>query len=170
MPEPRHIEQCRTKSASASCHLDQCGRSEALQRGARPLRLPQALNTFAGLIPTISADPLRIRVPFSGTGCHGVSAHLIIALTHTVSECLANAQRQQRILQWVTPSLTLVMIVLAAQRGEQQRPLKGFAMTTWKNLRKSRARHDRKPPAGALGCMSTVRGELRRHRLDRWTN
>jgi hypothetical protein len=52
------------------------------------------------------------------------------------SDRLANAQRQQRILQWVTPALTLAMIVLAAQQGEQQRPLKGFAKTTWKNLRR----------------------------------
>jgi hypothetical protein len=52
------------------------------------------------------------------------------------SDRLVDAQRQQRIMQWVTPALTLVMIVLSAQQGEQQRPLKGFAMTTLKNFRK----------------------------------
>lgn len=48
---------------------------------------------------------------------------------------LASAQRQQKILQWVTPAITLVLIVLAAQQGEQQRPIKGFLKTTIDNLR-----------------------------------
>lgn len=39
---------------------------------------------------------------------------------------LASAQRQQRFLQWVTPAITLVLIVLAAQQGEQQRPFAGL--------------------------------------------
>jgi hypothetical protein len=52
------------------------------------------------------------------------------------SDRLASAQRHQRILQWATPALTLVMIVLAAQQGEQQRPIKGLLQTTIKNLRK----------------------------------
>jgi hypothetical protein len=51
------------------------------------------------------------------------------------SDRLASAQRQQRILQWVTPAITLVLIVLAAQQGEQQRPLKGFLKTTVDNFR-----------------------------------
>jgi hypothetical protein len=51
------------------------------------------------------------------------------------SERLKAAQRQQKILQWVTPALTLVMIVLAAQQGEQQRPAAGFLKTTLDNLR-----------------------------------
>jgi hypothetical protein len=52
------------------------------------------------------------------------------------SERLASAQRQQRLLQWATPAITLVLIVLAAQQGEQQRPIKGLLKTTVKNLRK----------------------------------
>ena len=39
---------------------------------------------------------------------------------------LASAQAQQRILQWVTPALTLVLLILAAQQGEQQRPVAGW--------------------------------------------
>ncbi|TFC90522.1 hypothetical protein [Cryobacterium sp. TMT3-29-2] len=35
-------------------------------------------------------------------------------------------QRQQRVLQWVTPALTAILIVLAAQQGEQQRPVAGW--------------------------------------------
>jgi len=42
------------------------------------------------------------------------------------SKALASAQRQQKVLQWVTPVLTGVLIVLGAQQGEQQRPLAGL--------------------------------------------
>ncbi len=42
------------------------------------------------------------------------------------SEGLASAQRQMRILQWLTPAITGVVIILAAQQGEQQRPVAGF--------------------------------------------
>jgi hypothetical protein len=37
-------------------------------------------------------------------------------------DAVAGAQRQLRILQWTTPALTGVLIVLGAQQGEQQRP------------------------------------------------
>ena len=43
-----------------------------------------------------------------------------------VSVELESLQRQQRVLQWVTPALTAVLIVLAAQQGEQQRPVAGW--------------------------------------------
>lgn len=39
---------------------------------------------------------------------------------------LESAQKQQKVLQWVTPAVTLVLIVLAAQQGEQQRPFAGL--------------------------------------------
>jgi hypothetical protein len=39
------------------------------------------------------------------------------------SDELASAQSQQRVMQWITPAITLVLIVLAAQQGEQQRPV-----------------------------------------------
>ena len=52
------------------------------------------------------------------------------------SDRLASAQRQQRILQWATPALTLVIVVLAAHQGEQQRPIAGLLQTTIKNFRK----------------------------------
>ena len=34
---------------------------------------------------------------------------------------MSSAQRQQKFVQWVSPALTAVLIVLAAQQGEQQR-------------------------------------------------
>jgi hypothetical protein len=42
------------------------------------------------------------------------------------SDELESAQKQQKLLQWVTPAITLVLIVLAAQQGEQQRPAAGL--------------------------------------------
>lgn len=42
------------------------------------------------------------------------------------SEELESAQKQLKVLQWVTPILTAVVIVLAAQQGEQQRPVAGL--------------------------------------------
>jgi hypothetical protein len=39
---------------------------------------------------------------------------------------LASAQKQQSILQWAIPALTSLLIILAAQQGEQQRPVAGF--------------------------------------------
>lgn len=42
------------------------------------------------------------------------------------SKALAAAQSKQRVLQWVLPALTGALIVLAAQQGEQQRPVAGL--------------------------------------------
>lgn len=39
---------------------------------------------------------------------------------------LVAAQKKQKVLQWVLPALTLGLIVLAAQQGEQQRPISGI--------------------------------------------
>ena len=39
---------------------------------------------------------------------------------------LRSAQRQQKVLQWAIPVLTFVLVVLAAQQGEQQRPVAGW--------------------------------------------
>jgi len=49
---------------------------------------------------------------------------------------LRRAQKIQRVLQWTTPALTAVLIVLAAQQGEQQRPIKGLFRTTLDNFRR----------------------------------
>lgn len=42
------------------------------------------------------------------------------------SPALAYAQKQQRILQWIVPALTGLLIILGAQQGEQQRPAAGL--------------------------------------------
>ena len=54
----------------------------------------------------------------------------------SASSDLKGAQRIQRVLQWTTPALTAVLIVLAAQQGEQQRPIKGLFRTTLDNFRR----------------------------------
>ena len=43
------------------------------------------------------------------------------------SDELASAQQQLKILQWATPALTAVLVVLGAQQGEQQRGIHGLA-------------------------------------------
>ncbi|ASD22509.1 hypothetical protein B7495_10745 [Cryobacterium sp. LW097] len=50
--------------------------------------------------------------------------------SEVTSDELASAQNQQRILQWVTPVVTLILIVLGAQQGEQQRPVPS-AKASW---------------------------------------
>ncbi|MET1044438.1 MAG: hypothetical protein ABWX59_10020 [Microbacteriaceae bacterium] len=42
------------------------------------------------------------------------------------SDELTSAQSQQKVLQWVIPALTAVLIVMGAQQGEQQRPVAGL--------------------------------------------
>lgn len=44
----------------------------------------------------------------------------------TASRELASVQQQQRVVQWVLPAVTAVLIVLGAQQGEQQRPVAGL--------------------------------------------
>lgn len=44
----------------------------------------------------------------------------------TASKSLASAQKQQKVLQWLIPLFTLGMVILAAQQGEQQRPVAGW--------------------------------------------
>ncbi|MEJ3404797.1 hypothetical protein WDJ51_08635 [Rathayibacter sp. YIM 133350] len=47
------------------------------------------------------------------------------------SKQLAAAQRKQKVAQWVLPAVTGVLIVLAAQQGEQQRPVAGWLHRTF---------------------------------------
>jgi hypothetical protein len=44
----------------------------------------------------------------------------------TASKELAAVQRKQKVMQWVLPALTGVLVVLAAQQGEQPRPVAGW--------------------------------------------
>jgi succinate dehydrogenase/fumarate reductase cytochrome b subunit len=53
----------------------------------------------------------------------------------STSSELAAVQRQQKVLQWTLPLLTGVLVVLAAQQGEQQRPVAGFFQRSYSALR-----------------------------------
>ena len=51
---------------------------------------------------------------------------LVTEADEAASPELTSAQRQQRVMQWILPALTGVLIVLGAQQGEQQRPVAGL--------------------------------------------
>jgi hypothetical protein len=63
------------------------------------------------------ADTAR-HTPVSG-GLEGESA---VDPAPTTPEDVANAQRQLRIIQWVIPLLTGIVLIINARMGEQQRP------------------------------------------------
>ena len=48
---------------------------------------------------------------------------------------LESAQKQQKFVQWAIPAATVVLIILGAQQGEQQRPLAGFLHSGLKKKR-----------------------------------
>lgn len=50
---------------------------------------------------------------------------------------IAKAQQQLRLLQWATPVLTAVLVVLGAQQGEQQKPANLISGTAKKLARRS---------------------------------
>jgi len=50
------------------------------------------------------------------------------------SDELESAQKQQKLLQWVTPAVTVVLIILAAQQGEQQRPFAGLVASKLRTI------------------------------------
>jgi hypothetical protein len=52
----------------------------------------------------------------------------------TSSAELEAAQKQQKLLQWAIPALTAVIVVLAAQQGEQQRPVAGLLTSKLRGL------------------------------------
>lgn len=94
----------------------------AVQPGARanayvklPLTIVAAgLSLYAGILGTRMAK--HADEGAAGTTEPGVGS----------SDELASAQRQQKIVQWILPVLTGVLIVLGAQQGEQQRPAVGW--------------------------------------------
>ncbi len=95
-------------------------------------------NTVVKIVVTALAGASTLYSGILGTIIHDHQDEPTKGVTepaHGSSEALSMAQERQRILQWVTPALTLVMIVLAAQQGEQQRPIRGLLKTTLKHLK-----------------------------------
>lgn len=58
--------------------------------------------------------------------------------SHETPNHVADAQRQLNVLQWVTPALTAVIVILGAQQGEQQRPGARLLGATKKALHRGR--------------------------------
>ncbi|GHD41642.1 hypothetical protein D9V29_01845 [Mycetocola manganoxydans] len=89
------------------------------------------ITVAAGTTTVISGILGRIIDKHSEEGAEGITEPKPEA-----PESMQTAQKVQKVLQWVTPALTLVMIVLGAQQGEQQRPVKGLFETTAKMFRR----------------------------------
>ena len=94
----------------------------AAQREARVNTAVKSLVTFAAIGTTATSAALGAKMasdseePTQGVTEPGAAT----------SEDLAAAQRLQKVFQWATPVLTGVLLVLAAQQGEQQRPFAGL--------------------------------------------
>lgn len=92
------------------------------QREARGNTAIKLVATGLALASTVQAGLLGAKIAkHSDEGGEGVTEPDAAS-----SPALAHAQKQQRITQWITPALTGVLIVLAAQQGEQQRPTAGL--------------------------------------------
>jgi hypothetical protein len=94
----------------------------AAQREARVNTAVKSAITFAAIGTTLSSAALGAKMAAdSDEATEGVTEP-----GQSTSEDLAAAQRLQKVLQWATPVLTGVLLVLAAQQGEQQRPFAGL--------------------------------------------
>jgi hypothetical protein len=92
------------------------------QPGSRTNTIVKFALTLAAAGTTVYSGVLGARIAqHADEGGRGVTEP-----SSTSSEELESAQKQQKVLQWVTPAITLVLIVLAAQQGEQQRPIAGL--------------------------------------------
>ena len=89
----------------------------ALQPGART-------NTIVKLVVTAAACVSSLYAALLGKKIAEHSEEDTVGVTEpspASSTELNSVQRQQRVVQWVIPTLTGVLIVLGAQQGEQQR-------------------------------------------------
>ncbi|MCW2529247.1 MAG: hypothetical protein JWM76_4107 [Pseudonocardiales bacterium] len=74
--------------------------------------------TGLALVTTAYSGLLGSKLAKTGT----VDADSGTVPTAATPDDVAKTQQQLRVLQWVTPALTAVIVVLGAQQGEQQRP------------------------------------------------
>ncbi|MFG6403597.1 MULTISPECIES: hypothetical protein [unclassified Microbacterium] len=86
-------------------------------------------NTSVKLVVTALAGGASLYSALLGAkiGKHAAEgAEGVTEPSETASSALKAAQSKQKVMQWVIPVLTGVLIVLGAQQGEQQRPVAGF--------------------------------------------
>ena len=95
----------------------------ALQKGARtPVVAKTVLTVAAAGVSLYSAIVGSKQAKHADEGAAGATEP-----SASQSHELQAAQKQQKVLQWVIPALTGVLLVLAAQQGEMQRPQKGLS-------------------------------------------
>jgi hypothetical protein len=108
-------------------------------RGRLAIQPEARTNTYVKFAITAVVGTLSLYSGFLGTrqGKHyQEGAEGVTEPGANASKTLESAQRQQKVLQWVLPLLTGVLVVLAAQQGEQQRPVAGFFQRSYNALRK----------------------------------
>jgi hypothetical protein len=100
---------------------------------SRLLSQPESrTNTIVKLGLTVAAAGTSLYSGILGTRIAKHSAEGGEGVTEplsTSSDELVSAQKQQKLLQWATPAITVVLIILAAQQGEQQRPVAGLLVS-----------------------------------------
>ncbi len=89
------------------------------QRGAMANTIVKSALTVAAMGTTAYSGMLGAKVAAAGK----VPAKGATEPNAATPEDTATAQKQLRVLQWVTPMLTGAVIVLGAMQGEQQRPV-----------------------------------------------
>lgn len=94
----------------------------AVQAEGRANTAVKAVLEIAAVVMSLYSGLLGTRIAkHADEGAEGVTEP-----GPTSSEELSSAQKQQQVVQWVTPVLTGILIVLGAQQGEQQRPVAGL--------------------------------------------
>ncbi|QHC72829.1 hypothetical protein [Rathayibacter sp. VKM Ac-2805] len=86
---------------------------------------------LAGAASVIAAVAGATQAKHADEGAPGVTE-----ASEQNSQELTTALRVQKVTQWAIPVLTAVIIVLGAQQGEQQRPVKGLFETTARMFRR----------------------------------
>jgi hypothetical protein len=95
----------------------------AMQQGARSnTGVKLALTVAAAVTSFWSASLGKKMAEHASEGTRGTTEP-----SGSASPMLQSTQRQQKILQWATPVLTGVLLIMAAQQGEQQRSAAGIA-------------------------------------------
>lgn len=90
----------------------------AHHRGVRANTIAKTGLTVAALATTTYSGVLGVTIAKAGA----VSAEGAVKPDAATPVDVRKAQQQQRILQWITPALTGIIVVLGAQQSEQQRP------------------------------------------------
>lgn len=90
----------------------------AHQAGVRSNTVTKIVVTGAALATTTYSGVLGTKIA-KGSGEH---THGATEPSSQTPPSVAKAQQQQKYLQWATPVLTGILVILGAQQGEQQRP------------------------------------------------